>query len=53
MIEVDPFNIYRGNLMDVVVTYKAFGWISGQKLINFEPDSVCPSIPVWSYTTTG
>ena len=29
--------------MDVVITLKAFGRISDQKLIKFEPDSVCPS----------
>ena len=31
--------------MDVVITLKAFGRISGQKLIKFEPDSECPSFP--------
>jgi len=45
MIEKDPFNIYWWNLMDIVITWKAFGRISGQKLIKFMPDSVCPSFP--------
>ena len=31
--------------MDVVITQKAFGRISGKKLIKFEPDSECPSFP--------
>ena len=31
--------------MDVVITQKAFGRISSQKFIKFEPDSVCPSFP--------
>ena len=31
--------------MDDVITQKAFGSISSQKLIKFEPDSVCPSFP--------
>jgi len=36
-------NGYGSNPMDVVITQKAFGRISGQKPIKFEPDSVCPS----------
>ena len=31
--------------MDVVTTQKAFGRISGKKLIKFELDSECPSFP--------
>ena len=31
--------------MNVVIIKKAFGRISWQKLIKFEPDSVCPSFP--------
>ena len=42
-------NGYRSNLMDVVITQKAFGRLSGQKLIKFEPDSVCPSFATTLY----
>ena len=42
-IQIIFINGYGSNLMDVVITQKAFGRISGQKLIKFEPDSVCPS----------
>jgi len=38
-------NGYGSNLMDVVITQKALGRISGKKLIKFEPDSECPSFP--------
>jgi len=38
-------NGYGSNLMDVVITWRAFGGISDQKLVWFEPGSVCPSFP--------
>ena len=38
--------------MDVVITQKAFGRISGKKLIKFEPDSKCPSFTNTLYNGT-
>jgi len=38
-------NGYGSNLMDVVITWRAFGGVSGQGIVRFEPDSKCPSFP--------
>ena len=40
MLELNPFNGYRWNLMLIVNAKNSFGAKLGKKFINLEPDSV-------------